>query len=330
MNNFQNSPWKQYSFELAAWAKDRLVVREDVFGAYYVKDGKTERYKKNGPLTNKILVDHFCATSTNSVIGLYTTSLQDECKSLAIDLDRHEGDPDNFATINLQLALDKYTLLKKLGFNPLLIDSNGAGGFHLRVFFKELVSAKIVRDFGLWIINGWENYGLKKPPEIFPKQDSIKGKFGNFIRLIGRHHQKNFYSKVWDGIWKSNAEAIEVVLNCRGDSLNLIPSFELEKKEKEVISKETKEKKQSKIIIALPKPKPKNKPGHIKTHCNCCNNNFWIHKKRLFLEVKAFKEQSLLWMCHGCRKIDIRDTCRIIRKKMEIDSRIPYSPLRND
>jgi hypothetical protein len=60
--------------------------------------------------------------------------------------------------------------------------------------------------------------------------------------------------------------------------------------------------------------KKKIKEGHVKTECKACRDVFYIHKKRLVLEVKAFRELGTLWMCHGCRKFDIRDACRRIRK----------------
>jgi hypothetical protein len=61
------------------------------------------------------------------------------------------------------------------------------------------------------------------------------------------------------------------------------------------------------------KNKSKLKPGYVKTHCNKCFSNFYIHKKRLCLEVQAFSQHDLLWMCHGCREINIKKYCRAIR-----------------
>lgn len=63
-----------------------------------------------------------------------------------------------------------------------------------------------------------------------------------------------------------------------------------------------------------PKKRSVCKAGHSKSKCRICNKNFYVHKKRLVLEVKSFKELNSLWMCRGCRKHDIRDLCRFIRK----------------
>jgi Bifunctional DNA primase/polymerase, N-terminal len=58
------------------------------------------------------------------------------------------------------------------------------------------------------------------------------------------------------------------------------------------------------------------KKGYVKTECKNCFNMFFIHKKRLFLEVKAFQEKGKLWMCHGCRNLNIKNICRKIRKNI--------------
>lgn len=65
--------------------------------------------------------------------------------------------------------------------------------------------------------------------------------------------------------------------------------------------------------IRGPQPTKRLNPGFTRTTCCVCNYKFYIHKKRLMLEVKAFKEHNLPWMCHGCREFDLRHTCRRIR-----------------
>lgn len=65
------------------------------------------------------------------------------------------------------------------------------------------------------------------------------------------------------------------------------------------------------------KPNKRLKINHKRTHCNICKKNFYIHKKRLTLEVKAFMEYNLPWMCHSCREMDMRDACRKIRKSLD-------------
>jgi hypothetical protein len=62
--------------------------------------------------------------------------------------------------------------------------------------------------------------------------------------------------------------------------------------------------------------KRKLKQGHIKTTCKICNQSFFIHKKRLILEVRSFQKMNLPWMCHGCREISVKEMCREIRKDL--------------
>ena len=69
--------------------------------------------------------------------------------------------------------------------------------------------------------------GLDKPPEHFPKQADVrmcvKG-MGNWLRLPGRHHKREFYSRVWDGSrWLAGGAAIDYMLALAGDDPALVP-----------------------------------------------------------------------------------------------------------
>lgn len=64
--------------------------------------------------------------------------------------------------------------------------------------------------------------------------------------------------------------------------------------------------------------KPKVLPhGLVKTSCNICGGSENIHRKRLRLEVQAFADFRLPWMCHKCRELDMRPSCRKIRKTLD-------------
>ena len=221
----QLKPWQQHAEELARWTMERLVVRDDAYGGYYIaKDGGTRRCKQDGAVTVDLISNHFGLSSPDTIIGLYTTSLNDQCKALTSDLDRHDGNPDDLVEKNMVLALDRYRTLEDLGFHPLLIDSNGMGGLHFQELFTDLVPAAEVRAFGRWLVRDWEKFGLPREPEIFPKQNSIGGKYGNFVRLFGRHHKRRFLSRVWDGkTWREGEEAIQIILSRKGDPASLIP-----------------------------------------------------------------------------------------------------------
>jgi putative DNA primase/helicase len=223
-------PWQRHAEELARWTMERLVVRADAYGGYYVaKDGGTRRCKRDGAVTLDLLANHFGLSTPDTIIGLYTTSLDDQCKGWTTDLDRHDDDSDDLVEKNMVFALDRYRMLEDLGFHPLLIASNGMGGLHLRGFFADLVPAAQVRAFGLWQAREWERFGLPREPEVFPKQGSIGGNYGNFVRLFGRHHKRRFLSRVWDGkTWREGEEAIQIILGRKGDPASLIPEEALE------------------------------------------------------------------------------------------------------
>ena len=64
----------------------------------------------------------------------------------------------------------------------------------------------------------------------------------------------------------------------------------------------------------IPPPKPKEREGIKLTCCNKCQKKFPLHQKRILLEVQAFRQKNMLWMCRYCRPIDIRQDCRLIRQ----------------
>lgn len=68
----------------------------------------------------------------------------------------------------------------------------------------------------------------------------------------------------------------------------------------------------------LQRTRPALKPGHCKTTCFECQKQSYIHRKRLQLEITAFKGLGLRWTCHDCRKVDLRPLCRKLRKRSEV------------
>lgn len=73
----------------------------------------------------------------------------------------------------------------------------------------------------------------------------------------------------------------------------------------------------------IPKPRAKKKfrKDLIKTQCNTCLNKYFMHKKRLMLEVRVFQSMNQKWMCRSCRKIDLRDLCRQFRRDIDLHNR---------
>jgi hypothetical protein len=230
-----SSAWHDRAEELAAWALANMVNRLDAWGGYYqtwadehgwtTQQMTCPRKADRGRvlLTEDVLVRHFRAASTRDVIGLHTTSPEDTCRWGAVDIDQH-GDGGNDPAANLAAALAWYERLRGLGFAPLLTDSNGAGGFHLRTLFSEPSPAPVVYAFQRWLVSDHAKHGLSAAPETFPKQARLSTPYGNWLRLPGRHHTRSHWCGVWDGAtWLEGAEAVAYILALTASPPSLIP-----------------------------------------------------------------------------------------------------------
>jgi P4 family phage/plasmid primase-like protien len=232
--------WHERADELAAWADRLLVNRRDVWGGYYQKNGTTyqttrhasdligRKQKPRGELSREVLVAHFQTVLTDGVCGLHTTyrDTNGQCWSrfLVLDIDAHDDTDDSEA--NWRYACSIFGELRSLGFWPLLLDSNGKGGYHIWVIFDAPQPTPLVFALGRWLIRRWEAFGLAKECECFPKQPEIRqGGCGNWVRIAGHHHTRVHYTRVWDGSqWLDANEAIDAILRTEGASADLIPA----------------------------------------------------------------------------------------------------------
>jgi hypothetical protein len=227
-----SAAWSARADELAAWAWRLLVNRADVWGGYWAgPDGAVNRMtrpavKRRGSafLDEGVLARHFRARRPDDVVGLHTTSPDNLSRWGALDIDRHgptAGDPG----VNLRAALAWHDRLAALGFRPLLTDSNGAGGFHLRVLLASPVPTPRLHRFLGTLAADHRRHGLAAPPELFPKQAGVEpGRFGNWLRVPGRHHGRDHWPAAWDGArWLGGPEAVAFVLTLQGDPPSLVP-----------------------------------------------------------------------------------------------------------
>jgi hypothetical protein len=74
--------------------------------------------------------------------------------------------------------------------------------------------------------------------------------------------------------------------------------------------------------VQRPKKRGPVKTGYTRTVCKVCGRKEEIHKHRLALEVKVFESKGMPWHCHGCRKIDVREDCRQLRRLLA--SPVPF------
>jgi hypothetical protein len=237
--------WQARAADLAEWAENLLVNRIDVWGGYHdIEDrekivtfadghtgplGKTTtrpNVKDRGKvfLTTATLEQHFRATRPRHIVGLHTTSADNESRWGAIEIDRHEESTS--PEINLRAAVNWFDHLRTLGFRPLLSESDGKGGYHVRVVFTGPVPTAKVFHFLRSLTREYAKLGLQRQPETFPKQECIPADgCGNWLRLIGRHHTNEHWARVWNGnTFLEGADAVDFVLGITGDSPSLIPT----------------------------------------------------------------------------------------------------------
>jgi len=202
--------WSKNCSELIEWVKNNLLVRTDCYGFYAPKP-----FKKDEPLTDDIIASHFRG---NYSIGAYTTCPKtNKAKWFGFDIDAHNDNADPNA--NLNQALRIYNALRELGFHPILEDSNGKGGYHIWVTLIYPTDCETVFRFANWLVRDEED-----KPEVFPKQIRIREDgHGNFMRLPGKHHTRNHFSKIYDGEkFVSGSNAVGVILtNNKSDPLNI-------------------------------------------------------------------------------------------------------------
>lgn len=225
--------WKRNAAALAAWARERLVNRDDVWGGYWANDEgvispttrPTKRDRGRVRLREADLRRHFEAASCGDVVGLHAASAGPHATSrwFLIDIDCHEDDDDPEA--NLRAGLHWVEVLTAFDIRPLLTTSNGRGGYHLRVIFSSPIPVADAYRLSRWLVRDHADFGLAAAPECFPKQAAIgapgeHGEFGNWARLPGRHHKRNHWAEAWDVAgerWCADDDAIAVMLACTGD-----------------------------------------------------------------------------------------------------------------
>ena len=224
--------WQRYADQLAEWALERLVNRRDVWSQYTLKNGevgvvmlpiKERRKAGTDMVTLNKLRRHFAGRAVSHLIGLHSISDHSTAKWFAIDIDMHDENvinADEIARANWTAAQEWCRRLRAAGFDPFLMDSNGVGGYHIWVLLDREYPLADVYDYADDMRADWESFGLPRKPEIFPPKREVKADdlpYG--LRLPGRHHTRQHYTRVWnfdplgDTEWLEGGEAIEAMLN---------------------------------------------------------------------------------------------------------------------
>jgi len=231
--------WMRYADDLAEWAMERLVNRRDVWSQYTLRDGKVGVVMLPIPERRKLGTDmvtatklhrHFSGKSAAHLIGLFSISDHATCKWFSIDVDLHDETVPNAGEIaesNFVAALVWAEKLRSLGMDPLLLDSNGVGGYHVWVLLDKEYPLADVFDFADDMRSNWERLGLERKPEIFPPKRAVApNDLPYTLRVPGRHHTRHFYTRVWnfDAIageneWLEGGDAIEALIATRPSKL---------------------------------------------------------------------------------------------------------------
>lgn len=211
-----SAAWATRAHELADWAMKYMVNRVDAYGQYLAGGGSTTA--KDG-LTIVKLTDHFTGKVT---IGLHAVGKDNVCRFAVWDFDQHdEADPAAVAAQNLEAALALFESLRQRGMHPLLEDSDGKGGIHVWVLFDHPCPAADV--------HAWAKSIAPAGCEAFPKQTGVAptpgpGHYGNYIRIPGRHHKRDHWSRFYmAGEWHEGEDAIRLLLDWSPSDAGLIP-----------------------------------------------------------------------------------------------------------
>jgi hypothetical protein len=224
--------WRKRAAELAAWIQP-FVVRQDCHGGHTVcidEDGRPEfgRTTLKSPLTLEALERHFAAQDYQDVRGLHVTSSDEQGVLVVVDIDAH-GDPGDEPEKNWAFARHVYEEARRLGFVALLLDSNGRGGFHVWVFLGQMNPMAQAWRLGKYLVRDHEAFGLSKMPETFPKSPYLTGKrFGNWVRIMGRHHRRAFWTRVWDEQrerWEEGEAAVELILGTKPMPMDVVTAL---------------------------------------------------------------------------------------------------------
>ena len=238
MLDLTGNAWQREAARLAQWTQERLVNRTDVYGSYIPLSrrtlGKSNNYtapakelRVPGSLTVEIIEEHYRGYDHGNLIGLHAISSECTCRWFLVDIDQHGDNQAALAAANAKAAFAWHADLQQRGFHPLLLDSNGRGGYHLLVILAEPVASQRVHAFATQFVQDFAARGLSQAPEVFPKQPDVneQRRYGNWARVPGRHHTRDHWTKVWDGSqWLEDQAAVEAILSTTGDSPDLIPA----------------------------------------------------------------------------------------------------------
>jgi hypothetical protein len=219
--------WATHAHELAEWTVRHLLNRTDQWAQYLpVEQRSYSRIVRIAPpkqmrgqvlLTSDLIARHYAGANVGHLIGVYAKSQENSSKWMSIDLGSYDASAPASPAATLKAALAWYDTLKEQGFHPLLEDSSGRGDYHLWAVFGDKVDAGTAWMFGRALVGNYADLSLPAPPRIYPRRAQMESAvFKDWLRLPGRHHSHNHWSKIWDGArWLEGEAAVNAILKIR-------------------------------------------------------------------------------------------------------------------
>jgi hypothetical protein len=173
---------------------------------------------------------HFCGRSPAHLIGLHSISDHSTCKWFAVDIDLHDESlpgADEMAEANFAAAMEWAERLREMGMDPMVMDSNGVGGYHVWVLLDKEYPLADTFDFADNLRSNWEELRLPRKPEIFPPKRAVEpDDLPYTLRTPGRHHTRHHYTRIWnfdasdsENEWLEGGDAIEAMMATRTSKL---------------------------------------------------------------------------------------------------------------
>jgi hypothetical protein len=231
-----------------------LVNRTDVWGRYLAP---SQRRNVQGQPNNAVtapfrdergkvflaessLVKHYKRRTPGGQLGMHSMSAEHTSRWFAIDVDLHlEDDPSITPEGNFVAAHGWFSQLREMQFDPLFMDSNGRGGFHILVLCAEPMSTESLNRFATNLISDFARRGLDRPPDVFPTTGRTH-RYGSWLRLPGHHHTHDHYTRVWNDEpwaeekWLEGDEAIERILHAVPASVEVLEKHGIQRQRQTV------------------------------------------------------------------------------------------------
>ena len=209
--------WAKHAAELTRWAYECLYARDSAYPAWVKESGDWRCVHTD--VTEDVFRNHFHGTTA---IGTYTLGRDSKCLYVGWDIDHHDGDPGD-PEANCRYARLLCRWLVRMGANPLLEDSNGSGGYHVWLRFAERIPGPVAHSVAKWLVRHCPA-GIHA--EAFPKQPSLNEtrRYGNQMRLPGKHHKHDHWSRFFDGEkWLEGEDAVRHLLAWEATGMSVFP-----------------------------------------------------------------------------------------------------------